>query len=455
MKKLTLTLLILFLMIFSCSKDDPLGFAPEDLDGDGVTNKQEYFDHTDPNDPCSYNSSSQYPPLIHESWKLLDCDGDGVTNQQEIDDGTSLNSLCDYESNHQTLSITSSKWKSYDCDGDGVSNEKETIDGTNINDYCDFTPNHQDLTPIDSWLSMDCDEDGRTNENEILNNTNPLDPNDFYGSGDKIIQIKEGTNIHTFTENGALYNKIVNSNNIIISNFSYDSQKKLTSVFIKGYDNVDINISFSYTNNQISKITRVRDGEQTIYNIVYDNKIIYSYNDSDDLPNGIYSAKYTFNSKNKIIQEEHFRTIQYSTNTLSYTIKTFEYNSQENMIKSYKENKDYNINTQIYTDSTNTSDYFTVQNRYSYIDNVKNPMYNATQNIYIHYVLLREILLRTWTKKFDAFSNNFIDNYSYYTTYGVSTNSHTFSYGVDAVQTNEYPTLAHFNGHSIEFHYKN
>uniref|UniRef100_UPI00404A5C55 Ig-like domain-containing protein n=1 Tax=Flavobacterium sp. TaxID=239 RepID=UPI00404A5C55 len=118
----------------------------EDRDGDGVKDNEERVDDTDPLDACSFTLASQNS-TPSDAWKVADCDGDGLTNQQEkelatdlfrvdtdvdgvkdrkeIEDKTDPRDPCSLVVEHQTEQEGIQYWDSLDCDGDGVSNENE------------------------------------------------------------------------------------------------------------------------------------------------------------------------------------------------------------------------------------------------------------------------------------------------------------------------------------------
>lgn len=439
--------LLILLLIFACSQNnsESANIFTNDNDGDGVSNQQEAVDNTDPEDPCSVNINSQYEPAITDTWKQLDCDGDGVTNQQELIDGTLLLDpnwdLCDFNPANQDVSITSDFWKSIDCDGDGVTNWQEVSDGTNTKDHCDFVYTSQNSQPINGWTELDCDNDGRTNEEEINANTDPTDPNDFPGKGDKIVSIDGGEYTYLFEQNGTVYDKIVDENNIIITDFSYDAQGNLTSVFIKGYsasDN-DINYTFSYSNNLISQIVRTEGTDQITYNVIHNGNIIYLDYGNHNLPTGYYPAKYTFNSNNTISTIENYSVR--NGNELVYFNNSFEYNGPNgDLSRSYREKKYYNTSTQVYTDLTNTLDESTFSVSYSYHNvDAKNPMYNAIQKIYTHFILAPGILKRCYTEEFSAVSYHYVGSVSWV----LSADSHQtivqYSFTADNIQPNGFP----------------
>ncbi len=120
-----------------------------DLDGDGLTNLEEYEAGTDPNDADSDDDGltdgdevNLYytDPLISDY--DLDSDGDSLTNVEEVDI-------------HETDPNDS------DSDDDGLT------DGEEINTYS--------TDPNDS----DSDDDGFSDYEEVLNGTDPNDPADF------------------------------------------------------------------------------------------------------------------------------------------------------------------------------------------------------------------------------------------------------------------------------------
>ncbi|WP_420573733.1 gliding motility-associated C-terminal domain-containing protein [Kordia sp.] len=174
----------------SSGVDDPT--TPEDPDGnvtdpqdpdtddDGVNDGQEAIDGTDPNDPCSYETTSQDITMVGAVWNDADCDGDGVTNGEEVNDGTDPLEPCDYVVANQDVNQTSGDWLTADCDGDGVTNGQELNDNTDPNDPCNFNANSQDTSmTTDAYDMLDCDGDGVTNGQEVTDGTDPQDPCDY------------------------------------------------------------------------------------------------------------------------------------------------------------------------------------------------------------------------------------------------------------------------------------
>ena len=166
-----------------------------DCDGDGVTNRQEILNNTDP--------------------LLGDSDGDGVLDNQEIIDGTNKNNSCSFVLASQTVTPNAA-WNNADCDGDGVSNAQEKLDGTNPllvdsdgdgvpdgtekangtrgNNPCSFVLANQTLEPSAAWKAADCDGDGLTNSREKSLGTNPLATDtDFDGLPDGV-EVNTGSN---------------------------------------------------------------------------------------------------------------------------------------------------------------------------------------------------------------------------------------------------------------------
>ena len=132
-----------------------------DTDGDGVPDKTEVADGTNPTDPCSLIIASQsMTPSV--AWTTGDCDSDSVSNGVEIIDGT--NPL------------------DPDTDGDGVIDGTEKDDNTSPLDPCKLVLASQTVTPDSTWLAADCDNDSIPNGQEIIDGTNPLDP-DTDGDG--------------------------------------------------------------------------------------------------------------------------------------------------------------------------------------------------------------------------------------------------------------------------------
>jgi hypothetical protein len=164
-----------------------LGTNPlsSDTDGDGVNDKQEVADKTDPTEPCSYDSESQNLDNAGEGWFGEDCDNDGLTNFEELELGTDLrNADTDGDGVNDGVEKTDgTNPLKADTDGDGVSDGVEKSDGTDPKDACKFVLASQTLTPSDAWLAADCDGDGVTNGVEKADGTDPLKALDSDGDG--------------------------------------------------------------------------------------------------------------------------------------------------------------------------------------------------------------------------------------------------------------------------------
>jgi len=180
--------------------------ADVDTDGDGVTDKQEISDRTNPNNPCDF-------VLAHVSmtpsseWSNSDCDNDGLKNGLEITqgpdtdndgiynfldpdddgdgtlttdedtnhDGNFNNDDCNNNGTPNYLDPAACTTADVDTDGDGVTDKQETTDGTNPNDGCDFLSSSVSTEPSIAWKDADCDGDGVTNERELLDGTSVTD----------------------------------------------------------------------------------------------------------------------------------------------------------------------------------------------------------------------------------------------------------------------------------------
>lgn len=404
------------LILFNCSQQEDTNFDPNDWDSDGVSNEKEYFDNTNPNDPCSLITSSQYPPNIPESWKKLDCDGDGVTNGQEIIDNTSIFNICDYVDLNQDLGLVSEEWKNYDCDEDGVTNNKEILDNTNPDDNCDFIVSSISLPLKEYWLKLDCDNDGRTNEDEINETTNPTNSNDFKGKGNKLDYIKiKGSYFYQFEKEGQFLKKIEHLSDGVLTNFTYDNQNRLIEVF---HLKDGIRINFSYTNDIISEIKRYENNQELIYEISFD---------------------YSNNTYSKKLKNSNSDITYYSFNS-NHRIKKIKSNS-------YEENFEYDLKGNILNSKYTTSNSYSGSFSYSSKENVKNPLKIAYDNIYLQYVLIEEILKNSFYIKFGAFNSDYLlQMYR-----NSPPTSHAFSYGIKNIQDNKYPTLGYYSDFSINY----
>lgn len=458
MKKL-IYILSTLLLASACSSDDNSSdevIDPNDIDGDGVTNQQEAIDNTNPNNVCSFITSHIYYPSVSEEWKSTDCDGDGVTNENEVDpDGngviqnnkTNPLSPCDLDISKQTVS-PSEEWLNTDCDGDAVTNATEIADATNIFDPCSLIVENQDLTPNNPWLNTDCDADGISNAQEIEDNTNPLDSNDFFGSGDilkEIIYLDTGR-IHYFTDQGAKYDRIVDADGTILTDFEYDSQDRFSSVFLND-SNGNILIEYEYNNLEISQILITQGNETIIKNVVYDNNIIYTY--STNLPQGLYDEKFTLNNSGKLIQYERFSG---TGQTLSHTTKILTYDSTLNEVTEiFTSNQGYDTVTQTFFDFSGGVSYFEESETYYYSEDIINPVYEATQNLYINFILMNEgasylsIMRYSWNYQFGVFSQTYCNQYA--ATLNTFDNQFNDSFGFNAsnIQNNELPYLGGYS----------
>ena len=161
----------------------------EDRDGDGIKDDEELAKGTDPLDACSFQLNSQNA-TPSDAWKVADCDGDGLTNQQEkdlgtdpfrvdtdvdgvkdkkeIEDKTDPKNPCWLVVEHQTETLGIQNWDSLDCDGDGVSNENE-IKSTlkNRASGISFVSQDTDEDGIPDYLDIDDDGDGILTKKEL------------------------------------------------------------------------------------------------------------------------------------------------------------------------------------------------------------------------------------------------------------------------------------------------
>ena len=479
MKTLIYFFCLVFLpLAFGCASDENTSEAeteqvdPNDLDGDGVTNQQEVVDNTNPNDPCSFNLGSQYYPSVSNNWKNLDCDGDGVTNWNELDpdgngsvsnNGTSPISGCSVNLEQQILP-PSDEWLASNCDSDPFSNGQELEDGTDVFDSCDFLIGNQDLQPSNSWLESDCDNDSRTNEREINDGTDPLDPTDFDGAGNILKEIYLGTKNnynqkHTFI-NGMLYDKIESADGSVLTDFEYDSQNRLISAFIYGYSSEDVTFSYTYTNNQISQITRTQGSNIYTIQVIHDGNIIYTY-DGTELP-GLFSQKFTFNNQNKLISRE-----QFLSNGTRNDLEIYQYDANfSNLLSSQIIRRGYDFDSGEFYDLSFGNGTYIGSRQYGYnhdIGNVVNPFYEAYQNIRMNIILSPihfsnvNLYSRTFFPTIGCLSTDFLAYNSFNDETDAGTLNHTFGYGVHNLQSNSLPTsiyTADFNTINYEVHYE-
>lgn len=167
--------------------------ATEDPDDDGLTNKEEYDNSTDPRNP--------------------DTDGDGVTDGDEVASGTDPldpkdyddsdlkdsdnDGIPDYWEEEYDFNPNDPSDATEDPDGDGLTNKEEYDNGTNprVEDTDEDSVN--DGTEVDNGTdptTPDTDGDGLTDGEEPDYDTDPLNP-DTDGDGiDDGKEVDQGTN---------------------------------------------------------------------------------------------------------------------------------------------------------------------------------------------------------------------------------------------------------------------
>ncbi len=450
MKKIKWLLILLIFAVVSCKKDSDTEFDPNDIDGDGVTNQQEVVDFTDPNDPCSLNLSSQYFPSTSTNWKMMDCDGDGVSNEQELEDQTGLlnangSDLCDFIEENQDPTQVTDIWQSYDCDQDGVPNGIEFFnDNTDINDPCSLVITNQVQADVpDGWFLIDCDGDGRPNGEEIEANTDPLNPDSFPGSGTKIVRINEN---FYYSNGGTQYESYIPTEQGTAMYYTYDSMGNLTTVFFDDTtsENDDGTINFYYTGGQISQMTVTEDVVIRTVDVEHQGNTMLTYDSEAPLPTGFYNKKFTFNASGKVVTIDAF----YNSGTRN-RIEIFEYDADGDVLNSRSHNRGYDINTQSFFDLPEDQRNESL-NTYTYQDNVLNPLYTASLNIYKNYLVHPGILARGILQFHGAFSVKFRRDVDLFTT---SVNSVQYWNLAEIVQSNGYPVTIRTGGLGWDFGY--
>ncbi len=140
----------------------------EDIDGDRLSNLQEYLLGTDPNNPDSdddgaYDGDEHFPLDARYRW---DMDRDGMPEQYEMLNGTN-------------------DWNTYDGaedpDYDQLNNSQEFFAGTkpNLNDTdFDGVVDGEDFWPLSPTKALDSDNDGMADAWEVLDGLDPNFPND-------------------------------------------------------------------------------------------------------------------------------------------------------------------------------------------------------------------------------------------------------------------------------------
>ncbi|MHA1401669.1 MAG: right-handed parallel beta-helix repeat-containing protein [Candidatus Heimdallarchaeaceae archaeon] len=192
---------------------DPLtDDASKDLDGDGLTNLEEYNNNTEANNsdtdsdlmPDGWEVANGLDPLTDDASK--DLDGDGLTNLEEYDNNTEANNndtdddgLLDGEE----INTYSTDPNNDDTDEDGLTDGEEITIGTFANNSdtdedgmpdgwevnssldplrndADEDPDNDGLTNLEEYQhltdphNVDTDEDGMPDGWEVENNLNPL-----------------------------------------------------------------------------------------------------------------------------------------------------------------------------------------------------------------------------------------------------------------------------------------
>jgi len=184
---------------------DPV--ADVDSDGDGVLDSVEIANGTDPNDPCSYNTSDISVPQS-DPFLSADCDGDGVTNGNEINPinggtPTDPNDPCDLNLDDITVA-QSAEWLADDCDEDNVPNGVEIAfgdtDGDGMPNFNDTDDDNDGVDTINEdygdVVVEDGDVDPTGNDDPTDDDTDGdgipdyLDPDD---DGDGILTMNEGS----------------------------------------------------------------------------------------------------------------------------------------------------------------------------------------------------------------------------------------------------------------------
>jgi gliding motility-associated-like protein len=131
-----------------------------DADGDGVSDKQEAIDGTNPNNGCDYKVVNQILPTS-TAWNNSDCDSDGLTNSEEK---TGVDNPASPANPNGVITNPANS----DSDGDGVTDGKEALDGTNPNQFCSYNAASQTLTPsVNLTLCNDFDGDGIIDDLDI------------------------------------------------------------------------------------------------------------------------------------------------------------------------------------------------------------------------------------------------------------------------------------------------
>jgi hypothetical protein len=149
-----------------------------DADGDGVSDTQEGTDGTNPNDGCSYKSSSQVLANVSSAWSKLDCDNDGLNNGEE---STGTN---DPATPSDPKGITDPKDADTDNDGFPDNTDSKPVDTDNDGD-----PNATD--PDDDGDGIpDANEPGKDQDTDNDGQSNDVDTDD---DGDGIPDATEGT----------------------------------------------------------------------------------------------------------------------------------------------------------------------------------------------------------------------------------------------------------------------
>lgn len=205
-------------------------------------------------------SITSLAPLTPDSFEvytlatiLLDSDGDGVWDRDEFRDGTDPLDLCDFILSSQTQA-PSQAWKEADCDGDGVTNGQELLDGTdplNPDTDGDGNPDGSDPNPTKPVANDDLVAAvvGRTSKFDILINddflisTNLSLTNTFVGTAQGLISFDPKTGTMSYTPS---MDELPNTEVTVVYQVCYGDVCATATVWIRILPSFDsTSISFS------------------------------------------------------------------------------------------------------------------------------------------------------------------------------------------------------------------
>jgi hypothetical protein len=320
----------------------------DDPDGDGVETSVEIGENTDPQDPCSYVTTSQDYSMTTPDWKAIDCDGDGVINSDEVDpDGNNLN--------------------------DGNS--------TDPLDQCSLNYLLQSVSPSTEWNGLNCDNDCFLNGTETSMGTNPTNPNleDIGPYLSRIYPFRIFDSYSLFENNGTEYAGTRTSAFGAVEEFYDYIDGKLERVrYIETDQGVVYQVDFTYNGDQISSI----DNYGLFSVVEYNNNTITAKGAQPYTPPDLFSTKIELDSgTERVIRCEKY-IWDYGSN-FDYYVYDYRYDPEgENLIERNVELSRYDSDTEEYEFVESYSQ------SYEYYENILNPAKEACEKLVIPALLV-------------------------------------------------------------------